>query len=386
MSVMELAFWSCVLLTAWTYVGYPVLLGVLARTRPRTLARGDMEPTVSVIVSAYNEEKHIGSKLEATLALDYPRERLEVIVASDGSTDRTNEIVKGRAEDGVRLVALPKRSGKTAAQNAAAREAQGEFLVFTDATTRFLPGALRQLLRSFADPRVGCVGADLQYLSRQGTLVGKGCGLYWRYEKWLKELESSVNSLVGVSGCLYAIRARLYTPIEPDLTSDFTIALDTFAKGYLTVHARGAVAEEDTNEEPRREFDMRTRVIVQTIHALVRRARLLNPIGYGLFAFQLWSHKVLRYLVPELLVGAFVASLALAIQAGPRGWLYEALVAAQLGACLGGLAAGWASQRFGFRARALSAGLYFAQANAAAFWGLVSYLRGDRKVTWNTAR
>ncbi len=386
MPVIELAFWSCVVLTAWTYAGYPALLALLALARRRPLVRADMEPTVSVIVAAYNEEKHIGPKLEAILALDYPRERLEVIVASDGSTDRTNAIVAGRRGDGVKLLALAERHGKTAAQNAAARVAGGEVLVFTDATTRFRPDALRQLLRAFADPRVGCVGADLQYLSRQGTLVGKGCGLYWRYEKRVKELESAVNSLIGVSGCLYAIRARLYTPIEPDLTSDFTIALDTFAKGYLTVQARGAVAEEDTNEEPRREFDMRTRVIVQTIHALVRRARLLNPIGYGLFAFQLWSHKVLRYLVPELLAGAFLASLALALQDGPRASLYEVLVAGQVGACLGGLAAWWASRRFGLRARALSAALYFAQANGAAFWALVSYLRGERKVTWTTAR
>lgn len=386
MSVLELAFWSCVVLTAWTYAGYPALLVVLARIRPRPLVQADMEPTVSVIVAAHNEEKHIGSKLQATLALDYPRERLEVIVASDGSTDRTNEIVRGLEGECVRLLAIPERRGKTAVQNAAAREARGEVLVFTDATTRFLPDALRQLLRAFADPRVGCVGADLQYLSREGTLVGKGCGLYWRYEKRVKELESAVNSLIGVSGCLYAIRARLYTPIEPDLTSDFTIALDTFAKGYLTVHARGAVAEEDTNEEPRREFEMRTRVIVQTIHALVRRARLLDPIRYGLFAFQLWSHKVLRYLVPELMLGAFAASVVLAVQAGPRAGLYEAMVAVQVAACIGGLAGWWAWQRFGLRARALSAVLYFAQANAAAFWALVSYLRGERKVTWTTAR
>lgn len=386
MPVIELAFWSCVLLTAWTYVGYPILLAVLVRTRPRTLARDDIEPMVSVIVSAYNEEKHIGPKLEATLALDYPRERLEVIVASDGSTDRTNEIVKGLANDRVRLVALPERSGKTAVQNAAAREARGEILVFTDATTRLLPDALRQLLRAFADPRVGCVGADLQYLSRQGTLVGKGCGLYWRYEKRLKELESAVNSLIGVSGCLYAIRARLYTPIESDLTSDFTIALDTFAKGYLTVHARGAVAEEDTNEDPRREFEMRTRVIIQTIHALARRASLLNPIRFGLFALQLWSHKVLRYLVPELLVGAFVTSLVLAVHSGPRAELYQVLVACQVGACLGAPAAWWASRRYGFRARPLSVLIYFAHVNAAALWALVSYLRGERKVTWTTAR
>jgi cellulose synthase/poly-beta-1,6-N-acetylglucosamine synthase-like glycosyltransferase len=386
MSIFEAAFWACVVLTAWTYLGYPLLLAVLARLRPRRLECADGEPSVSVIVSAYNEEKGIGRKLEETLALSYPRERLQVIVASDGSTDRTNAIVAGFSPRGVALVALPGRGGKTAAQNAAVRVAGGEFLVFTDATTRFDAAALRGLLRPFADPSVGCVGAELVYRSRQGSLVGRGCGLYWRYEKKVKELESAVSSLIGVSGCLYAIRRRLYTPIEPDLTSDFTIALDTFAKGYRTVHGRGAVAEEDTNEDATREFDMRTRVIIQTIHALARRAELLNPIRYGFFAFQLWSHKVLRYLVPELLVGALATSVALAVQAGPRAGLYQALVAGQVASYLGAPAAWWACQRAGLRARPLSVPVYFAHVNAAAFWALVSYLRGERKVTWTTAR
>jgi len=386
MSIIEVAFWSCVALTAWTYLGYPLLLAALARVRPRRLRGGHIEPAVSVIVSAYNEEKDIARKLQDTLALEYPRDLLEVIVASDGSSDRTNEIVKGFEGCGVRLIALPARGGKTAAQNAAARMARSEFLVFTDATTRFTASALRRLLQPFADPRVGCVGAELEYISRKGSLVGKGCGLYWRYEKRLKALESDVNSLIGVSGCLYAIRTRLYTPIEPDLTSDFTIALDTFAKGYLTVHAKGAVAMEDTNEDPRREFDMRTRVIIQTIHALARRASLLNPIRYGLFSFQLWSHKVLRYLVPELLIGALVASLVLAAHAGPRTELYQSLVACQVGFYLGAPAAWWACRRVGFRARPLSVPIYFAHVNAAAFWALVSYLRGERRVTWTTAR
>jgi hypothetical protein len=152
------------------------------------------------------------------------------------------------------------------------------------------------------------------------------------------------------------------------------------------VQATGAVAEEDTNEDTRREFDMRTRVIIQTIHALARRARLLNPLRYGLFALQLWSHKVLRYLVPEMLVGAFVTSLALAVQSGPRAELYQVIVACQVGAGLGAPAACWTARRCGLRARPLSALVYFGHVNAAAFWALVSYLRGERKVTWTTAR
>lgn len=383
---MELAFWFCLALVVWTYAGYPALLAVLACVRRRTVIKGPIQPTVSVIVCAYNEEKDIGAKLEAILALDYPKEKLAVIVASDCSTDRTNEIVRGFRDRGVTLVALPERGGKTAAQNAAVREARGEILVFTDATTRFRRDVLRNLLEAFADPRVGCVGAELEYISALGSLVGKGGGLYWWYEKKLKELESTVNSLIGVSGCLYAVRARLYTPTEPDLISDFTIALDTFAKGYITVYARGTVSQEKTNEDGRREFDMRTRVIIRTIHALVRRAAILNPFRYGLFALQLWTHKVLRYLVPELLAGALMTSLVLAVYSWPRSLLYPALAVLQLGSYLGAAAVWWASRRFGFRARALSLPIYFVHVNAAAFWGLVSYLRGERKVTWTTVR
>jgi cellulose synthase/poly-beta-1,6-N-acetylglucosamine synthase-like glycosyltransferase len=383
---MEVMFWSCLGLVLWAYGGYLVLLAILVRSRRRILVRSPIESTVSVIVSAYNEEKAIAGKLEAILALDYPQEKVEVIVASDCSTDHTNEIVEGFQGRGVKLVVLPERGGKTAAQNAGVRQARGEVLVFTDATTRFRPDALRNLLEAFADARVGCVGAELEYVSESGSLVGKGGGLYWRYEKKVKELESAANSLIGVSGCLYAIRARLYTPIEADLISDFTVALDTFAKGYITVYARGAVSEEKTNEDARREFDMRTRVIVRSIHALVRRVAMLNPFRYGLFAFQLWSHKALRYLVPELLAGALLASLALALLSGPRAWLYRILVALQLGSYLGAAAVWWASRQFRLRARGLSVPIYFLQVNAAAFWGLVSYLRGERKVTWSTAR
>ena len=383
---MELAFWSCLALAAWAYVGYPACLAVLARARRRTLRHAAIEPTVTVIVCAHNEEKDIGAKLDATLALDYPPSRLEVIVASDCSTDRTHEIVRGFESRGVRLVALPERRGKTAAQNAAVREARGEVLVFTDATTRFRPGMVRTLVAPLADPRVGCVGAELEYVSEAGSLVGKGGGLYWRYEKKVKELESEVNSLIGVSGCLYATRAALYRPIEADLISDFTIVLDTFAQGYVTAYARGTVSVEKTNEDTGREFEMRTRVVIRTIHALVRRARMLNPLRYGLFAFQLWSHKVARYLVPELLAGALVASLVLAARSWPRAPLFQALATLQVAGYLGAAALWWASRQFGLRATVLSAPIYFVQVNAAATWGLLSYLRGERKITWTTAR
>lgn len=385
MAVAELALWTLIAVVIWVYAGYPALLAVVARARPRALLRAPIEPTVTVIIAAHNEERDIARTLETALALEYPRQKLEVVVASDCSTDGTHAIVAGFAERGVRLAALPERGGKTAAQNAGARVARGEILVFTDATTSFSPDMLRALVPGFADARVGCVGAALEYRSERGTAVGRGGGLYWRYEKRVKALESAANSLIGVSGCLYAVRARLFTDIEPDLISDFTTVLDVFAKGYLTIYGQGSVSREKTNEDARREFEMRTRVAIRSFHALARRAWMLNPFRYGLFAVQLWSHKLLRYLVAEMLAAALVITALLALSPGARVDLYQALLALQLGGySMMGLFL--LAVRLGVKARAVSAPVYFAQANAAAVWALIQYLRGERKVTWTTAR
>ena len=382
--VLPAALALMALAVVWTYAGYPALLLLLARRRPARRVEGTATPTVSIIVSAYNEEKHLGGKLQNLLALDYPRNRLEIIVVSDASTDRTNDIAKELGVAGVRVIVLPARHGKTACQNAGARAARGAVLVFTDVTTTFPIDAVRRLVAPFADPRVGCVGAELSYVSAGGTAVGHGGSLYWRYERWLKGLESRVNSLIGVSGALYAVRAAVYAPIAPDLISDFTIALDVFARGYVTVYAAGVGAAERTHEDGRREFEMRLRVIVRTIHALVRNAGLLNPVRYGFFAGQLWSHKVLRYLVPELLLGILAASAALAVTSPSP--LFQGLVAAQvLGYAVVPLLY-LACRRLGVRARALAAPFYFLHANAAALWAQVCYLRGQRYITWTTVR
>ena len=214
---MEILLWCLVALVCYAYIGYPCLLAVLASVRPRKIELAPIQPVVTVIIAAFNEEKDIGRKLEMVLALDYPPERRQIVVASDGSTDRTHEIVESFAARGIELVVLPKQAGKTAAQNLAVMQARGDILVFTDATTSIAPNAIRKLVEPFADARVGCTGAQLEYESAAGTAIGRGGGLYWRYEKLIKELESRANSLIGVSGCLYAVRRKLYTPIAPDL-------------------------------------------------------------------------------------------------------------------------------------------------------------------------
>jgi cellulose synthase/poly-beta-1,6-N-acetylglucosamine synthase-like glycosyltransferase len=379
----KIVFWSSALAVLYAYLGYPLLLVLADRVRRREVRRGACEPTVSVIITAYNEERALAAKLENTLALDYPREKLEIIVASDCSTDRTDEIARSFAARGVRLHRQPARLGKTAAQNAAVELARGDVILFSDATTDYRPDVLRAILPNFADHSVGCVAGRLLYLDAEasGSNVGRGARAYWDYEVFLKERESRVNSLIGVSGCLYAVRRAAYVPLDHEAGSDFVIATVMVEQGLRAVYEPAAVCTEETNRRAGRELRMRVRVITQTISDLARHRAMLNPLRGGFYAVQLLSHKVARYLVPFFLVAAFAASAYLA----PVSLLYAAACAAQVCFYLVALAA-WALARAGFESRLLSLPHYFVLANVAAVIACYEYLRGERYVTWETGR
>ena len=385
---MELAakivFWSSALAVVYAYVGYPLLLVLADRVRRREVRRGACEPTVSFIITAYNEERDLAAKLENTLALDYPREKLEIIVASDCSTDKTDDIARSFAARGVRLHRQERRLGKTAAQNAAVELARGEVILFSDATTDYRPDVLRALVPNFADPTVGCVAGRLLYLDPEsdGTNVGRGARAYWDYEVFLKERESRVNSLIGVSGCLYAVRRAAYVPLYIEAGSDFVIATKMVEQGLRAVYEPAAVCTEETNRRPGKEFRMRVRVITQTISDLARHRAMLNPLRGGFYAVQLLSHKVARYLVPFFLVATFAAS---AYLAAAGSYLYAAALAAQLCFYLAACAA-WVLERAGVESRLLSLPQYFVLANLAAVIAFYEYLRGERYTTWETAR
>jgi glycosyltransferase involved in cell wall biosynthesis len=382
---VQILFWLIISSVCWTYLGYPCQLAILARVSRRNLLSAPIEPSVAVIISAYNEQKHIRQKLANTVSLDYPPEKLEIIVASDCSTDQTHDIVRQFPDQSVKLVILPQREGKTAAQNAAAAEARGEILVFTDATTLLQPDAIRQLVKGFADPRIGCIDAPHESLSEEGTIVGRGGSTYRSYETKIKELEARVNSLIGVTGCLYAMRRSLYRPLHPELISDFVIASTVYAQGCISVSSDEVMTREITHEDPRREFEMRVRVVVRSINGLVHEAHMLNPFRYGFFSIQLLSHKVLRYLAPEFLLLAFVLCVVLAFSHAPWSGLYQLLLAVQLVLYAAALL-GWLCLRFKIPAPLLHIPFYFVLANLAALWGFFRYLSGDRMVTWNTAR
>lgn len=382
--MLIITFWSLLVLILWTYVGYPLLLLILKMFKRPDAPGADIEPDCTLIITAYNEEVSIAKKLENSLSLDYPKTKLQIVVASDCSNDRTHEIVEGFFARGIELLVLEERGGKTAAQNAAVAVATGEVLIFTDASTEFTSSTIRSLVQPFADSRVGCVEAELDYISDGETGIGKGAGLYWKYERWVKKAEASVNSLIGVSGCLYAVRKELYSDIAPDMISDFVIASEIHVLGYRTVYAHGAVSKEKTLENTRQEFDMRVRVAVRSINALVRYAKMMNPIKHGFFSVQLVSHKLLRYLVPEMMIALLIVNSVL-VWSRNSSEVYDYLLVAHLSVYVLALL-GWLTHSIGIRMPMVHVPFYFVQANVAAFWALVLYIGGERKTIWTPAR
>jgi cellulose synthase/poly-beta-1,6-N-acetylglucosamine synthase-like glycosyltransferase len=381
MAGIKFFFILSLVLTAYAYVGYPVLIFILSRLFSRPVRKADITPKVSLIITAYNEERDIAAKLDNTLALDYPLDKLELIVASDCSSDRTDEIVRSYGVRGVCLHRRPERLGKSVAQNHAVKLASGEILVFSDATTMYAPDAVRQIVRSFADPQVGCVAGQLIYVDQATTAVGQGCRSYWNYEKFIKESESRAGSLIGVSGCLYAVRRSSYARLALDMSSDFVIATEIHLQGQRTVYERDAVAMEDTNKRSRDEFRMRVRIIEQTFSAMHRYGAALDLRQHGLFAFQLISHKVMRYAVPFFLLAALVLNLLLAGESP----FYRLAIIAQAAFYLAA-AAGWLGERLRLRLGVLALPYYFVLANAASVVAFIQFMRGNAHVLWEPIR
>ncbi len=377
----EIIFWLSAAALGYTYAGYPLLLLIVSRLRPRELRRADFTPAVTVIVTAYNEERDLAPKLENTLALDYPRELLEIIVASDCSTDRTDEIARVFAERGVRLVRQPQRLGKTAAQNMAVAEARGEIILFSDATSLYEPDVLRVMMPSFADPTVGCVAGRLIYVDPADSRIGRGARSYWGYETFLKEHESRICSLIGASGCLYAVRRSAYVPLYVEACSDFIIATEMVEQNLRAVYEPAAVCTEETNRRSDKELKMRVRVIAQTLTDLWRHRAMMNPFRSGFYAVQLLSHKVMRYAVPFFLITILAASGILT----RYSMLYSIVFVAQLGCYLSALGA-WLLERAGVHSRMLALPQYFVLSNLAALIAFFQFLRGERYAHWETNR
>ena len=377
----QIFFWSCVTLLTYVYVGYPVLVYLASVLFSKPIKRSDIEPSVTVLITAFNEEAAIREKLENTLKIDYPKNKLEILVASDGSTDKTDEIVGEFATRGVKLFRQEGRVGKTATQNNAVADATGEIILFSDATTAYREDVFAHLLPAFADESVGCVAGRLIYVNEDRTNVGKGAQRYWSYETFIKTAESRACSLIGASGCLYAVRKSAYEPMYPEACSDFLICTSVYRKGLRSVFAPEAVCTEQTNRSAADEMRMRVRVISQTFTDLWRNRDMLNPLKSGFFAIELISHKVLRYAVPFILVGFFLASILLARSNAFYRWALIFHVVFYSLAFFG-----WLLERAGKRLSFLAMPLYFVLANLASLVAFYKFLRGETYANWEPIR
>ncbi len=379
--IAEAIFWGSALLIFYVYVGYPILVFLLSHLFSRPIRKSDYTPKVSVVIAAYNEERDLPAKLDNMLALDYPPEKLEIIVASDCSTDRTDEIVLSYASKGIVLHRQTERLGKTYAQQQAVKVSSGEILVFSDATTMYEPDALRKIVRSFADSDVGCVAGQLVYVDRSSTVVGQGCRSYWGYEKFLKRSESRLGSLIGVSGCLYAVRRSCQARLANQMIDDFVIATEIHLQGLRTVYDEDAISSEDTNNRGRDEFRMRVRVIAQTLRALYRYREVLSISKHGLFAFQMISHKVLRYVIPVFLFCLLVANFWLLEAREIFYYSFFGQVVFYLSSLIG-----WGANRLNIKIGPLAIPYYFTLVNVASIAGFVRFMAGGTQVVWDPQR
>jgi len=379
--IAQTIFWTSTTALFYAYAGYPLLVYVISRTFPKPVARAAFEPTVTVLITAYNEERDIRAKLENTLSIDYDWEKLEIIVASDCSNDSTDEIVKEFAARGVKLVRQTERLGKTMAQNAGVASSAGEIILFSDATTMYEPDVLRRMLPNFADKTVGCVAGKLIYVDATRSQVGRGAKNYWSYETSLKESESRACSLIGASGCLYAVRKSAYQPMYPEACSDFLIATVLYKQGLRTVFEPGAVCTEETNLRTDKEIQMRVRVISQTFTDLWRNRSMLNPLRSGFYAVQLISHKIFRYAAPFFLIAIFLCSLSLAFSSV----FFLTVFLLQIVFYSAALAS-WTLEKTGKSSGIAAMPLYFVLTNLASLFGFYKFLRGERYARWEPIR
>jgi cellulose synthase/poly-beta-1,6-N-acetylglucosamine synthase-like glycosyltransferase len=386
-AVLEVIFWVCVALIVWTQLGYALALAALARIRAISLPaqrkdshrlplkEGVSDPHVTLIVAAHDEQDVIGAKVADALALDYPRELLQLIVACDGCTDATAERARGAGAD---LVLELPRAGKVRAQDSAVERASGDVVAFSDANSHWEPGALRELLGAFADPHVGYACGQVRFVQGAvGVNASNQEGLYWRYELAVRSLESRLSSITAGNGAIYATRRDAYIVVDPIMGHDLSLPFNIVKRGLRAVYVPSARASEKMVPSLLGEFQRKRRMMSHT-WPIVLRGGMLSPRGYPpLYALMIFSHRLLRYATPGLHALALVANVALvAFGAGP---LYVVTLALQLALLLAALLAG------ALRARPLLLARYYVLTTASPAAGLYDWLRHGTPAWWDAA-
>lgn len=379
---MKALFWSSLTLLFYTYFGYPLFMSILAKfKKAKPINKQMITPYISIVIAAYNEEKNIGAKLNDILNLDYPREKMEVFVVSDASTDGTDEIVRGFSDKGIRLLRLEQRSGKIAAYRKALSCLKGEIIVFSDAASLLNKDSIKNLISNFNDKTVGCAGGLLNYISLKKADVGRGERKYWNYERKIRVLESKLSSLTSVSGTLYAVRKELYPlNIKDYLADDLIVPFTVKKAGFRAVLESRAFCNDFTTLTIEEEMAKRIRITVQNIRGLFNQFGILNPFKYGLFSFLVISHKLFRLLVPLLLVLLFTVSLILSFNA----WIFFLIFLAQMLFYVLVLAGHFSKQRI--QSGLGNALYYFCLSNLSILIGIAKSFKGEKFATWETVR
>lgn len=377
----EFIFWAALAVVCYTYVGYPAIIWVLGKCFPRPIRSLPQIKKVTVLIAAHNEERRLARKIENCLSLDYPPGQLDLIIVSDGSTDRTDEVVSrcaARFPGRITLISLPEQGGKARALNIAAASASGEILLLADVRQRFDSQVARMLVRNFADPQVGAVSGELFLLAEGAREKPEGLGLYWRYEKAIRQAESLSGSTVGYTGAISAIRRELFVPLPHDtLVDDLVTPLQVEAQGYRVVFEPAAHAFDHISPTPGHEFSRKVRTLAGVTQTLLRLSQLAGPLSFRL-RWQFWSHKVMRLLVPYALTIALFASALL------DNIFYRILFLLQVTIYILGVLGMFGKLRGGW-ARLTATPQTFLMLNMAAVTGVVRYLMGQRLDLWRQA-
>jgi cellulose synthase/poly-beta-1,6-N-acetylglucosamine synthase-like glycosyltransferase len=376
--VSRLLFWGGAATLAYTLVGFPLLVLVRGKLARRAYRRASITPAVSIIVSARNEEAGIGAKLDSLLALDYPRDQLDIVVASDGSHDRTAEIVAGYQDRGVRLLALA-RLGKAAALNEAVAATSSEIVVFSDANSLFAPTSLSELVAPFADPDVGGVAGDQRYLPADGAIGERS---YWDFDRILKTNESRAGNVISATGAIYAIRRELFEPVPDAVTDDFVVSTGVIERGRRLVFAEDAVAYEPASTSTGDEFGRKVRIMTRGFRSVIARRALLDPTTHGFYSVQLISHKVLRRLMAVPLLAVAIGAAGL----WREGPFYRLAAIGQVGFYAAALVGLLAPDRRAGRHPAFALPAFFCMVNWAGVVAAVNVLRGHRIDRWEPVR
>ncbi|MBT6226308.1 MAG: glycosyltransferase family 2 protein, partial [Candidatus Scalindua sp.] len=305
------AFIGSLFVLIYIYFLYPICIYLLCKLFPRLIQKGNRTPSVTILIAAFNEEKHIYETIRNKLELDYPSGLFDIIVISDSSTDRTDEIVLSFDNPRVKLLRQEPRGGKTSALNMAVLYAKGEIILFSDANSIYANDVINRIVKSFDDPDVGYITGKMVYSNPDGSIVGDGCSAYMKYENFLRKHETAVGSVVGVDGGIDAVRKNIYKPMRPDQLPDFILPLNVIKQGYRVIYEPDAILKEQTLQSFQDEYKMRVRVSLRSFWALKDMVHLFNPFKYGVFSWQIFSHKLLRYVAFIFMISLYISNIFL---------------------------------------------------------------------------